>query len=192
MTGCLLYKQHQQQAWHSLQMWDWNVPSPKSLTWSWRTLEEEKRVIYVLSCLFHEQRVFVSMQAFCYYLESVCTDAQLSLPPALSVHHWIKFPVQTDTEMLPSSKVLFCWFSSHDPTTEFVGENVRHRSLTPTHLQVPWILIDLLCSCLPDLIHCYLFCGKLLQPPFPSSRLWAKHLSIQTWLTAAAAMCKAE
>lgn len=88
--------------------------------------------------------------------------------------------------------LIFQPWSDHASDTEFVGENVRHRLLTPTHLQVPWILIDLLYSCLPDLIHCYLSCGKLLQPPFPSSRLWAKHLSIQTWLTAAAAMCKAE
>lgn len=47
--------------------------------------------------------------------------------PSLKGHHWIKFPVQTGTEMLPSSKILFClisWMSDYFAAAGFVGKTI--------------------------------------------------------------------
>lgn len=124
------YKDHQQHAWHSLQVWDWTIPKPKSLACkAEENVERRERCSDVdWLCV-----IFIPW-IICLHVDAGILLSTLSLGaliptfpcPSLKVHHWIKFPVQIATELLPFSKVLlFCLISHHLST--FLLQNLLGR-----------------------------------------------------------------
>lgn len=124
------YKEHQQHAWHGLQMWDWIIPKPKSLACkAEEDMERRERysdvdwlyVIFIprITCLYLDAGILLSTLNLCALIPAFPC-------PSLKVHHWIKFPVQIATEILPFSKVLFFCLTSHNLTT-FLLQNLLGR-----------------------------------------------------------------
>lgn len=145
-----------------------------------------------MSFLFYGY-IFMSMQPFCYYLQSWHTDPYLFLLLHNSVplsqvptadSYW-------NVTFFRNPLLLFYkpW-SDHVTAAEFVGKDGRHRLLT----QMPWMPIDNFYFCSPNLSRCYLSCGKLqlLQPPSPPPsseqrmfpfRLCLSRSHVQSWMS---------
>lgn len=143
-----------------------------------------------MSFLFYGY-VFMSMQPFCYYLQSWHTDPYLFL----LLHNSVPLSQVPTADSYwnvtffrnPLLQFYKPW-SDHVTAAEFVGKDGRHRLLT----QMPWMPIDNFYFCSPNLSRCYLSCGKLqlLQPPSPPPS--SEQRCFCSDFAYSAAMCKVE